>query len=231
VRAAFELNLLTKDNLPSHPHEIAVRFGPHGAWGSWVHRWTAEEARHAAAIRDYLIVSRAVDPVALERDRMRSMAAPYTADGKNLLRSLAYVSLQELATRIAHRNTGRMAGDPAADRLLARIAVDENLQMAFYRDLVGAALELAPEQAIEALAAEDGLLREPGYGIPGFLRRALQIAEAGIYAACPPAFGNPARAFRVDPAAGPGGRPHRGSVGHEVRHGRRPPRRPGRGRR
>ena len=54
VQAAFELNLLTEDNLPSYHREIAARFGRDGAWGTWVHRWTAEEARHAKAIRDYL---------------------------------------------------------------------------------------------------------------------------------------------------------------------------------
>ena len=29
-------------------------FGRDGAWGTWVHRWTAEEGRHGIAIRDYL---------------------------------------------------------------------------------------------------------------------------------------------------------------------------------
>src|SRR5262245_46634610 len=65
VQAAFELNLLTEDNLPSYHREIAARFGRDGAWGTWVHRWTAEEGRHAMAIRDYLLVSRGVDPAAL----------------------------------------------------------------------------------------------------------------------------------------------------------------------
>jgi len=181
VQAAFELNLLTEDNLPSYHREIAVRFGRDGAWGTWVHRWTAEEGRHAMAIRDYLVVSRAVDPVALERDRMASMQAGYAADGKDMLRSIAYVSLQELATRIAHRNTGRLAGDPAADRLLAQIATDENLHMVFYRDLLAAALELAPDQAIAAVAAETVDFEMPGAGVPGFLRRSTQVADAGIY--------------------------------------------------
>src|SRR5262249_2079401 len=161
--------------------EIAVRFGRDGAWGTWVHRWTAEEGRHAMAIRDYLVVSRVVDPVALERDRMASMQAGYAADGKDMLGSIAYVSLQELATRVAHRNTGRLAGDPAADRLLAQIAADENLHMVFYRDLLTAALELAPDQAIAAVAAETVGFEMPGSGVPGFLRRSMQIADAGIY--------------------------------------------------
>jgi acyl-[acyl-carrier-protein] desaturase len=181
VRAAFEVNLLTEDNLPSYHYELAVRLGLDGAWGAWVRRWTAEEARHAASIRDYLIVSRAVDPVALERDRMATLQAGWTAGDKGILRSLVYVTFQELATRIAHRNTGRLANDPVADRLLARIATDENLHMVFYRDLIAAALEMAPELTLVAIAAETQTFSMPGTGVPGFLRKSAQIAEAGIY--------------------------------------------------
>jgi acyl-[acyl-carrier-protein] desaturase len=181
AKAAFELNLLTEDNLPSYHLELALRLGRDGAWGAWVRRWTAEEARHAASIRDYLIVSRAVDPIALERDRMAAMQAGWTADGMDLLRSLAYVTFQELATRVAHRNTGEAAADPAADRLLSLIAGDENLHMVFYRDLMTAALALAPDQAASAIACEAIRFEMPGRSVPGFLRRSVKIAEAGIY--------------------------------------------------
>src|SRR6185436_2988485 len=96
ARAAFEINLLTEDNLPSYHHELVLRLGHDGAWRAWVHRWTAEEARHAMSIRDYLLLSRAVDPAALERDRMATMQAGWTADGKDVLRSLVYVTFQGL---------------------------------------------------------------------------------------------------------------------------------------
>jgi len=43
------------------------------------------------------------------------------------LDSLIYATLQELATRVAHCNTAAIAGDPVVERLLARIAADENL--------------------------------------------------------------------------------------------------------
>jgi acyl-[acyl-carrier-protein] desaturase len=181
ARTAFEVNLLTEDNLPSYHHEIATVFGRDGAWGTWVHRWTAEEGRHACCIRDYLLTTRAVDPIALERDRMSTMEAGYNAEGKGLVRVLAYVSFQELATRIAHRNTGRMCGEPVADRLMARISADENLHMVFYRDLVRAALDIDPEQTVVAIAAEVLGFQMPGTGIPQFARKSVQIAKAGIY--------------------------------------------------
>ncbi len=181
AQVAFEVNLLTEDNLPSYHREIVDGFGRDGAWGTWVHRWTAEEGRHAIVMRDYLLVTRSVDPVALERGRMQQMETGYDTAGKSSLRVLAYVSFQELATRISHRNTGRYTEDPIADKLLARVAADENLHMIFYRDLVTAALELTPSQTVLAIADEVLGFEMPGTGIADFGRKAKQIAKAGIY--------------------------------------------------
>ncbi|MCZ7424417.1 acyl-ACP desaturase [Micromonospora sp. WMMA1949] len=182
ARTALIVNLLTEDNLPSYHHEIATLFGRDGAWGTWVHRWTAEEGRHGTAIRDYLTVTRAVDPVALERARMVHMSAGYqNVHDQEMLHSLAYVSFQELATRISHRNTGRATGDPTCEALLARVAADENLHMVFYRNLLGAAFELAPSQAMRAVADVLANFQMPGVGIEGFARKSVAIALAGIY--------------------------------------------------
>ena len=181
ARVAMEVNLLTEDNLPSYHREIDSRFGRDGAWGTWVHRWTAEEGRHAMVIRDYLLVTRGVDPDELERGRMQQMAQGYDSGGKDILEAMAYVSFQELATRISHRNTGRYTEEPVAEKLLARVAVDENLHMVFYRNLVKAAFEVAPDKTMAAVADEVIGFEMPGAGIRGFARKAAQIAKAGIY--------------------------------------------------
>jgi acyl-[acyl-carrier-protein] desaturase len=182
ARTALIVNLLTEDNLPSYHHEIATLFGRDGAWGTWVHRWTAEEGRHGIAIRDYLTVSRAVDPVALERARMDHMQAGYAnTHDDDILNSIAYVAFQELATRISHRNTGRATGDPVAEQLLARVAADENLHMVFYRNLLAAAFDLDADHAMRAVADVVADFQMPGANIEGFGRKALSIALAGIY--------------------------------------------------
>jgi acyl-[acyl-carrier-protein] desaturase len=181
ARTALEVNLLTEDNLPSYHREIEGTFGRDGAWGTWVHRWTAEEGRHAFCIRDYLLVTRGVDPVELERARMQTMEIGYDSRAKDLLHALTYVSFQELATRISHRNTGRYTEDPIAEKLLTRVAMDENLHHIFYRNLVAAALELAPNETVRAIADEVIGFEMPGAIIPGFNRKSVQIAKAGIY--------------------------------------------------
>jgi len=182
ARTSLIVNLLTEDNLPSYHHEIATVFGRDGAWGTWVHRWTAEEGRHAMAIRDYLIVTRSVDPDALENARMTHMGAGFESPNHDdLLRSLAYVSFQELATRISHRNTGKITRDPVADQLLARIALDENLHMLFYRNLLGAALQVSPNQTMRAITEVVKSFEMPGSSIEDFTRKSVQIALSGIY--------------------------------------------------
>jgi acyl-[acyl-carrier-protein] desaturase len=182
AQTSFEIGLLTEDNLPSYHRLIHGMFGKgDGAWINWVGRWTAEEGRHAIVLRDYLTVTRNIDPVALERGRMAQLQQGYEHDSPSTLRGLAYVAFQELATRIAHRNTGRYSDDPVADRIMVRIAADENLHMVFYRDILGAALKIQPSAAVRAIVDEVLAFEMPGAGIPGFLRKAAQIAKAGIY--------------------------------------------------
>jgi len=53
--------------------------------------------------------------------------------------------------------------------------------MIFYRNLVQAALEIAPSQTLRAIADEVSGFVMPGSVVPGFARKAVQIAQAGIY--------------------------------------------------
>ncbi|WP_458315945.1 acyl-ACP desaturase [Mycolicibacterium brisbanense] len=181
AKVAMTVNLLTEDNLPSYHREIATRFSRDGAWGTWIGQWTAEEGRHSIVLRDYLVVTRGVDPVALERQRMEHTIAGYDGGDRTPLAVLAYVSFQELATRVSHRNTGRASGCPVADQLLARIAADENLHMVFYRNLMAAALEIAPDAAMVAIRDEVINFAMPGLGMADFAQNAITIAKAGIY--------------------------------------------------
>jgi acyl-[acyl-carrier-protein] desaturase len=182
ARTALELNLLTEDNLPYYHLALWTIFGGQEAWGEWARRWTAEEGRHSIAIRDYLLVTRAVDPVALERERMDHVARGfYPRRIPGPLDGLVYVTLQELATRIAHRNTGALTGDPVAERLLVRVALDENLHYTFYRDVAAAAITLDPSAMVLAMRRQVLGFAMPGFELRGFRERAIAIAAAGVY--------------------------------------------------
>ncbi|MRH92866.1 acyl-ACP desaturase [Nocardia sp. SYP-A9097] len=183
AKVAMITNLLTEDNLPSYHRTISENFSQDGAWGTWVGRWTAEENRHGIVMRDYLVVTRSVDPVALENDRMvhmtKGVQAPAGYGG--VLDQVAYVTFQELATRVSHRSTGRVCAEPIADRMLARIAADENLHMIFYRNITAAAFDLAPDQTIEAITKVVKEFAMPGHGMPNWRRNGVLMVKHGIY--------------------------------------------------
>ncbi|MGY2009996.1 acyl-ACP desaturase [Nocardia gipuzkoensis] len=183
AQTAMITNLLTEDNLPSYHREISESFSLDGVWGTWVGRWTAEENRHAIVMRDYLVVTRAVDPVLLEQARMAHMTSGFAKPETEqvFLRSVAYVTLQELATRISHRNTGAACEEPIAERMLQRVAADENLHMIFYRNISAAALDLVPNEALRAITSVVTRFQMPGLTQPNFRRNAVLLAKHGIY--------------------------------------------------
>ncbi len=181
VRSALFVNLLTEDNLPHYFRTIQSHFSTDHPWGDWARRWTAEEGRHSIVIRDYLTVTRSVDPVALERGRMAQVSRGEVPEPDNIPDLLVYVTLQELATRISHTNTGRMVGDRRGREVMARVAGDEQLHHVFYRDLATAALEVDPSSMVIALERQVRGFEMPGTGIPDFAAHAKAIAFAGIY--------------------------------------------------
>jgi acyl-[acyl-carrier-protein] desaturase len=181
VASALFVNLLTEDNLPYYFRTMERTFGADGVWGEWARRWTAEEGRHSIVIRDYLTVTRAIDPVTLERARMAQVSGGVTPDPPNVAQTLVYVALQELATRIAHRNTGKLLDDRAGYEVMSRVASDENLHHLFYRDLVKAAIEVDPSGIVVAIEQQVREFAMPGVGISGFSDHAAAIARAGIY--------------------------------------------------
>src|SRR5215213_10289374 len=170
VRSALFVNLLTEDNLPYYFSDIERMFGMDSAFGTWNRRWTAEEGRHSIAIRDYLIATRAIDPVQLERARMAQVCGGDVPSPDSPLLGVLYVSLQELATRIAHRNTGKLIGDPSGYEVMGRVANDENLHYLFYRDLATAAIELDASAMVIAMEEVVRTFVMPGTGIVDFDR-------------------------------------------------------------
>lgn len=181
VRSSLLVNLLTEDNLPYYTSTITSLYGNGGAWGVWVRRWTAEEGRHSIVLRDYVTVTRALDPVALERARMAQVECGQVPRPVGPQNGLVYVALQELATRVAHHNTGKLLDDPAGREIMKRVAADENRHYLFYRDLADAAFQIDPSGMLLAVEHEVRTFEMPGTGILDFSRHAKAIARAGIY--------------------------------------------------
>ena len=163
-------------------HVTLEKYMPEGSiWRQWNGLWTAEEGQHAIAIRSYLLTSRNCDPVELEDDRMATMQTGWEPKWSKPAELFAYTTAQELATRVSHRNAGKITEDENAFELMRNIAADENHHFVFYRGVMTEMMKLKPTAALEGLWNVLDNFDMPGVGIPGFLRRSIEVARAGVY--------------------------------------------------
>src|SRR5438552_4508317 len=102
-------------------------------------------------------------------------------EAERLLERHLAVALQELATRISHRNTGKLLADKPGYEIMASVAADENLHYLYYKDIVAAALEVDPSGTVCAIYRQVRGFEMPGTGIADFQRHAIAIARAGSY--------------------------------------------------
>ncbi len=183
VRSSIYVNLLTEDNLPYYTSTLLGHAPKDHPIREWNHQWTMEENRHSMVMRDWVHISRCIDPVVLEVGRRVQMTRAEVPVPESFADLICYVSLQERATQIAHRNTG--AHLPKDDRMgrnvLALVAGDETKHYMFYRDLARAAFVIDPSTMMVAAARQIRTFAMPGTGIPSFTRHAVRIAREGIY--------------------------------------------------
>lgn len=181
ARTALVLNLLTEDNLPYY-HSLLEQYLPAmPAYRAWNRLWTAEEGHHAIAIRSYLLTSRNADPDELENDRMATMENGYQPTFNDPTEVFAYTAAQELATRVSHRNAGKLADDPAAFELMRHIATDENHHFIFYKNVMHAMLKQQPSAVLPGIYRALSEFQMPGVAMPNFVRRSIEVAKAGVY--------------------------------------------------
>ena len=135
------------------------------------------------AIYGYLMVTRAIDPVALERARMAQVsngrgagpaAAPPTGSSTSRCRSWPPGSPTATPARCSAIRLGY--------DVMGRVAADENLHHLFYRDLATAAFELDPSAPwCMAIEREVTRLRDAGHRHPGLRPPRRRHRPAGIY--------------------------------------------------
>lgn len=180
ARLALTVSVLIADNLPAYHRELG-KYLRTGAWWRWVGRWTAEEARHSVLIRNYLMVTRACDPVELERLRMGHMTDGFRREPMHLLDVLAACAFEEAASAVRHRNTAAFGENPLVTAISERIAKDDELQSEVFAELLAAGFAEAPDQAMRAVADQVAAFRVPSVTLPGGRSSDEVLAEAGIY--------------------------------------------------
>ncbi|MDB5987138.1 MAG: acyl-ACP desaturase [Nevskia sp.] len=184
TRVTLALNLLTEEGLPHFHRLIATHLGNESPWSDWNNMWTAEEDRHGCALRDYVRDARIFNMGALERMQYRYIECGFNPDWqRDPYRLLAYTSMQEKATQVAHANAGRNCGkyEPRIQRVLAHIAGDESRHYAFYRSTFAEILERDTDRALFSLLKVMPALAMPGHTMPGYDHMSEVVRRAGIY--------------------------------------------------
>jgi acyl-[acyl-carrier-protein] desaturase len=183
IYTAIETALLTEVNLPWFSTYLSVTFtGSLNVMREFVHTWVAEEDQHSNLLENYLLLSRNSDPHELHRLRKTVVQQGFETDFTTPIEAIAYASLQELATLVFYQNVAKAATpyDPTLAALLRRLAKDEALHYAFYRDAVKAHLEIEPNYVYYIANVLMNFFM-PGYNMPDYEQRMKTIAREANY--------------------------------------------------
>ena len=184
ARVALAINLLTEEGLPHFHRIIAKHLGDDNFWSKWNNMWTAEEDRHGCVLRDYARDGRLFNFREIEMMQFHYLQAGFNPCWNNdPYRVFVYTTLQEKATQISHKNTGKFVGEdePLLDGILSSIAADEARHYTFYRNVFKDILELDPNRALQSAAEIMPSIEMPGLTIPGFKEMADIVRRVGIY--------------------------------------------------
>ena len=181
VTDALEILLITKDNLAGYHRELVEHFILEDKWGRWLGRWTAEEHLHAIALRNYLVVTREVDPAANEDVRVEHVMKGYRADSYSQIETLVFMAYYERAHAVFCRNLQAQISEPVLAGLVGRIAKDEERHEEFFANLVAHCLTSSRDETIDAIAARAAALDVVGGDIDAYRDKIEVVAEAGIF--------------------------------------------------
>lgn len=181
VTDALEILLITKDNLAGYHREIVEHFILEDWWGKWIGRWTAEENLHAIALREYLVVTRDIDPSANEAVRVEHVMKGYRASDYSEVETLVFMALFERAHAVFCRRLAAQIDEPVLRGLVGKIAEDEERHEEFFANLVSACLRFTEAETIAAIASRAAGLHVVGADIDAYQDKVANVAEAGIF--------------------------------------------------
>ena len=182
---AVETALLTEVNLPWYTAGLAAGLAAcPGPIQEFVRVWTSEEDQHATLLESYLLLTGSGDHGARASARKAMIAAGWQHGLAGPFEGMVYTTIQEAATRTFYLCAARACDeeDAALSMALRRIAKDETLHMAFYRDVVKAHLDLDPDY-IRPLAAVILRFEMPWSAavLENFEKRRTDLAARGVF--------------------------------------------------
>ena len=155
-------------------------------WG-WFHaNWGYEESKHSLVLGDWLLKSgmRTDEQMAdLEADLYKHQYE--LPQGSSPLGMVTYAMIQELATFVHYRNLRDRVveiGDPALEKILTFVSVDERSHHAFYRSVVKLFLDMDRERTLTKLREVLMAFKMPAVGMfADGKQRMAQVKALGIF--------------------------------------------------
>ncbi len=181
VTDALEILLITKDNLAAYHREFVFSFILEEKWGRWIGRWTAEEHLHAVALRNYLVVTREIDPAANEDVRVQHVMKGYRADTYSQIERLVFMAFFEREHAVFCRNLEAQITEPVLRNMIGRIARDEERHEEFFANLVSHCVIYSRDETVEAIARRAAELGPVGGDIDAYKDKVAKVEDAGIF--------------------------------------------------
>ncbi|MBY4570272.1 fatty acid desaturase [Gordonia sihwensis] len=154
--AGLQALLLTKDNLPSFHRVLAMHFPAFSDWRQLVGVWTAEDNRHSIVLRDYLVVTRAVDPVEAENRRRIHVVAgwrqsPEAIENLGPMDVLALLAVHENQCVTFIEKLLGYVDDENLTQILTKIQTDDAVQAATFQAFLMAGVVADQEATVLAV--------------------------------------------------------------------------------
>jgi acyl-[acyl-carrier-protein] desaturase len=154
-------DMITEEALPSY-QTMLNRFEGIGddsgisesPWAKWSRGWTSEENRHGDLLNRYLTFIGRVNIRSIEVTIQHLITRGFSiGSNSDPYEGFIYTSFQERATKISHRNVGRIAkqeGDESLHKICSTIANDEARHEEAYKRFMDKIFEIDPERAVLA---------------------------------------------------------------------------------
>ena len=185
IKAMLILNLLTEDGLPYFFGLLVKHLGDRHSIFDWIKIWTGEEFRHGHALQLFLnkILNRE-QLIMVGHMQYNYLSVGFWPDwGSDPVKLLAYVVLQEQATKVSHLGIAKAATehDPVLNSLMKKIAAEEAKHHLAYLAMFKACLKADPNHSLKALLHVIRNFTMPGNGISGFSILSEVQARAGVF--------------------------------------------------
>jgi hypothetical protein len=154
--AAVLALLLTKDNMPSYHRLMAQKASIFGAWQQVIGSWTAEDNRHSIALRDYLVVSRLVDPEVAESLRLHhitkgKLQSPVSLTDYQILDVMALLAVHELQCVAFEEKLLADSDNEVLTAIVSRILHDDRVQAKTFTNFLNAGVDANISELVTAV--------------------------------------------------------------------------------